>query len=131
MTKHGTMTRYFSKKTLCRCQLCTKAASEYQKKRRLNRPDITARNRELALAYRRKLIEHMKLIKNNPCTDCGIKYPYYVMHFDHLDKKTKIAGIAQLQSIARINEEVKKCELVCANCHAERTQKRLISKGAV
>jgi hypothetical protein len=46
------------------------------------------------------------------------------MHFDHLDGDMKSAGISQLRTIAMIDEEVKKCELVCANCHAERTHKR-------
>lgn len=64
-------------------------------------------------------------LKNNPCTDCGIKYPSYVMQWDHLDPSTKVKGINELirQSAnwAMILKEINKCQLVCANCHAERT----------
>ena len=66
-------------------------------------------------------------LKNNPCTDCGKKYPHYVMEFDHI-KDEKFMGICQMKnrrmSIEKIKEEISKCELVCANCHRERTNKR-------
>ena len=32
--------------------------------------------------------------KDAPCKDCGIKYPPYVMDFDHLVPKTKLTGLA-------------------------------------
>lgn len=59
--------------------------------------------------------------KDTPCVDCGIKYPYYVMQFDHLgDKEYTIARMIT-KSISLIQKEIDKCEVVCANCHAERT----------
>lgn len=121
--KHG-VSRYSSKKHRCRCDICKKAAVEYQRQRRLNRPEVLAQTRRINREYRLKVSEHVQRLKDGPCTDCGIKYPYYVMHFDHLDGDMKSAGISQLRTIAMIDEEVKKCELVCANCHAERTHKR-------
>lgn len=72
--------------------------------------------------------------KNQPCTDCGVRYPYYVMEFDHLDSETKefnvSAGITRA-SYERLMAEIAKCEVVCANCHAERThQRKQTRKGA-
>jgi hypothetical protein len=68
-----------------------------------------------------------KLKEDNPCMDCGVKYPYYVMDFDHVNgkKTTHISEMIQ-QGMARwkIFSEVTKCELVCANCHRERTHSR-------
>lgn len=71
--------------------------------------------------------EYVKAIKeSSSCTDCGISYPYYVMQFDHVTNKE--AGISRMvgdgYSIKRLDEEIAKCELVCANCHMERTQSR-------
>jgi hypothetical protein len=57
--------------------------------------------------------------------DCGVKYPFYVMQFDHIkDKLFTIGGSARRFTIEKIREEIKKCEVVCANCHFERTYRR-------
>jgi len=76
----------------------------------------------------------VRAAKNKPCTDCGVRYPYYVMEFDHLDSETKefnvSAGITRA-SYERLIAEIAKCEVVCANCHAERThQRKQARKGA-
>jgi hypothetical protein len=73
-----------------------------------------------------ELKEFLRLAKDNqPCTDCGVKYPYYVMDFDHRDPSTKLDSVSilvtQNQSWKRIQEEIAKCDLVCSNCHRERT----------
>jgi hypothetical protein len=72
--------------------------------------------------------EYVNKIKSTtPCTDCGRGYPPYVMQFDHLgeDKDRDIANlVASPVSLARLAAEIEKCEVVCANCHAERTHQR-------
>jgi hypothetical protein len=62
---------------------------------------------------------------NRPCVDCGKIYPHYVMQFDHIGTN-KVAAISDLNFRAQsvIEAEIAKCELVCANCHAERTWQR-------
>lgn len=80
------------------------------------------------LAFREWMIE----LKRKPCADCEISYPPYVMHWDHLPDHLKEfnLGDGKLYSKARVLAEIAKCELVCANCHAERTyQRRLSSTG--
>lgn len=62
-----------------------------------------------------------------PCADCERTFPVVVMHFDHLpgeDKIDSISALAQNRSRTLVIEELKKCELVCANCHAIRTAAR-------
>lgn len=59
-----------------------------------------------------------------PCADCSESFPVYVMHWDHLPGFEKIGDISTM--VANRNrdvvlEELKKCELVCANCHVLRT----------
>ena len=61
-----------------------------------------------------------------PCKDCGIFYPCYVMQFDHT-KDDKLFDIGHyLESMSRIKiwQEIDKCEIVCANCHAIRSHNR-------
>lgn len=83
---------------------------------------------KVAKARDLKLKQLIAKLKDKPCTDCHKKYPPYVMDFDHLNKKTKIACVSYLKrhrvAFEKIIKEVKKCELVCSNCHRIRTYKR-------
>lgn len=70
-------------------------------------------------------------LKSGSCTDCGKTFPPIVMHWDHLPGVEKIADVGKLA--ARHNRrlvlaEIAKCELVCANCHAQRTAARRRSR---
>lgn len=77
---------------------------------------------------REKRKESIRKIKeDSPCFDCNISYPYYVMHFDHLDssnKVDKVSTILQNSGLESALNEIKKCQLLCANCHSIRTWKR-------
>lgn len=76
---------------------------------------------------RRRNQDFINAIKtSNPCVDCGIKYSSHIMDFDHIDNKFKnvSAMVNNGYSIKTILEEISKCELVCSNCHRERTHKR-------
>lgn len=75
---------------------------------------------------KREEIKHLsKELKEVPCKDCGKSYPHYVMDFDHVgEKSNKISNIVANASKRLFLEEVAKCEVVCANCHRERTFQR-------
>lgn len=62
-------------------------------------------------------------LRSRPCTDCGNSFPSIVMEFDHRDPSTKRFNVAQswCRSIASIQEEAAKCDIVCRNCHRKRT----------
>lgn len=66
-------------------------------------------------------------LKEDHCADCKTRFPFYVMHFDHVRGK-KITEISTLSKTTTDMDlflaEVAKCDLVCANCHAVRTYKR-------
>ena len=65
----------------------------------------------------------------SPCSDCRARYPYYVMDFDHIgEKKWEINKLINTGNAKRLKEELKDCELVCANCHRIRTHKRIIER---
>lgn len=68
----------------------------------------------------KKRREWLDTYKNKPCNRCGNKFPSYVMDFHHVNPDTKrfnlSAGIFR-HSRESILEELKKCILLCANCH--------------
>lgn len=73
-------------------------------------------------ASKRKLVTDAK---RTPCSDCGVKYPPYVMDFDHArGEKVFELCTAVHRSVAEIIAEIAKCDVVCANCHRERTHQR-------
>lgn len=74
---------------------------------------------------KQKVIAFFKNLKEkSPCTDCKKFYPYYVMEFDHLSNKHFDISQSKNKSLKKIKIEIAKCELVCSNCHRERTHKR-------
>lgn len=74
-----------------------------------------------------RLTEQIRELKaKTPCADCGLKFHPVCMDFDHRPGEIKIAGVAALVShgSARALDEIKKCDIVCANCHRLRTFNR-------
>lgn len=89
------------------------------------------RRRERHQRYRRGNRDLILEAKDKPCADCGIKYPFYVMHLDHLDRDSKAFSPAKLRGRGRstVIAELAKCEAVCANCHAERSWQQIQALG--
>lgn len=82
---------------------------------------------------RRAINDHVKELKTiTPCVDCGKFYPPHVTQYDHLPQFVKSFGISRFHSYTLnldvVLAEIAKCELVCANCHAERTDVRRIER---
>jgi hypothetical protein len=104
-----------------KCGMCH---SEYQKAWHKTHPQSTARSHKTRQKFRR---DYVKSKKDKPCSDCGICYPWYVMEFDHVRGKKQfnlsIVG-SMMCSIEKIDREIAKCDLVCANCHRKRTFER-------
>ncbi len=74
--------------------------------------------------YKNKIRQLVKDAKSVPCMDCGVKYPSYVMDLDHRrgKKKFNLSVAAQRRlAIQTVINEIAKCDVVCANCHRERT----------
>lgn len=107
----------------------TRDIEKHKKSKRewyLKNKELTYSRSIVAKEKRKEIVREIK--ESNPCTDCGHSYPYWIMHFDHIDPNTKVDDITRLLKTASIGvvlDEIKKCELVCANCHATRTWKRL------
>ena len=104
------------------CKPCKKivSAQEYKIK-----PQIRKRNE----VRKKDWLQWNRALKaNKPCTDCGQIFHPVCMHWDHLPGYIKSGNISQMVGLAIsreiILEEIAKCELVCANCHALRTHYR-------
>lgn len=67
----------------------------------------------------------MARLKSRPCADCRRRFPPAVMEFDHV-RGRKIRPVANMKyyKLERLMKEIAKCDLVCSNCHAERTRKK-------
>ena len=74
---------------------------------------------------KREVLAKYKVEKG--CVDCGYNKNPLALEFDHLPGTTKRKNVAALlyNSWKIIWEEVAKCEVVCANCHAIRTFTRM------
>lgn len=63
----------------------------------------------------------LKYLNDNPCVDCGESDPI-VLEFDHVrGEKIKAISILKKSSLKAVKEEIKKCEVRCANCHRRKT----------
>lgn len=107
------------------CKECGKSLtrSHYKRNKRL----YLDRNNN-AYEKHRKIVRQ---VKSRPCADCGVQYPFYVMDFDHRDEATKSFELNSIQrkTIKAILREIEKCDVVCSNCHRERTYRRLMQSG--
>ncbi len=61
-----------------------------------------------------------------PCADCGGRFRTEEMDFDHVrgDKSFDIANGRWQVSVETLEQEMAKCEVVCAVCHRLRTRDR-------
>lgn len=85
-----------------------------------NKEQYIRRNQEAT----RKRLYFMRQVKDVPCMDCNERYPHYVMDFDHRDPAVKLGNVSRMARISwkKLKEEITKCDVVCANCHRERTR---------
>jgi hypothetical protein len=85
--------------------------------------------RKRALSYYQYLNEYVKRLKRfgkcSKCEDCR----WYVLDFHHLkSKKYDIPKISRNGSMRLLKEEIRKCVLLCANCHRELHYKERVSR---
>ncbi len=82
----------------------------------------------------KRLLDYIQAIKlERGCTDCGYRAHPSALEFDHLPeflKEHRIATMAAGSTKAKIDAEIAKCEVVCANCHRVRTAERLRLPGS-
>lgn len=118
--------RIKNKKRRTICLECTKT---YSSKHYALTKDKYKRSRyESKKHQRQKRVDFIRKAKEKPCADCGKSYPYYVMDFDHLSDKKFTLGSGYNYSVDTIKSEIAKCDVVCSNCHRERTFRRTLTR---
>lgn len=113
-----------SHKTGTRHRICRSCKSEYHRqwwaKNRVVQMPRIRRNREKH--YRQVEQRIWDHLFTHPCVDCG-EADVAVLQFDHLrDKVSEISTLfRRRRSWKVLLEEIAKCEVRCANCHARKT----------
>lgn len=87
--------------------------------------------KQIAAAQARRVKDNYQrmwaLLNQLSCTDCSTR-DARVLEFDHLPEHEKRMNISELLTggygWSSVEEEIKKCEVVCANCHRIRTIER-------
>lgn len=110
------------------CRECAaKRRHEYHK-----RPEVKEALRECRRKGLAKVKAWVRAYKETrSCADCGQRFPHYVLDFDHVRfKRYSVSRLTTTHTnLCRIAHEIKHCDVVCANCHRERTWKRRASRG--
>ena len=84
-------------------------------------------------SYNKQLVKmkrNMRFIKRVKtmfgCGICGYNKSSVALHFDHINVNTKYLEISRMGSanVQTLKNEMRKCQILCANCHAERTQEQ-------
>jgi protein-arginine kinase activator protein McsA len=92
--------------------------SKENQKRNIRRSNINSEKKRLFLA---RFIKRVKL--RFGCKLCRYKRCSSALDFHHLDPSTKEYGISKMvndkMSIHLIKKEMRKCIVVCGNCHKE------------
>lgn len=100
---------------------------DYQKKRYHDNIDLSrqkAKEKNQKKRDRNKQFIYEYLLSHH-CIDCGEKDPV-VLEFDHV-RGTKIGSISDLSArngLEKIQKEMEKCDIRCANCHRRKTAKQ-------
>jgi hypothetical protein len=68
-----------------------------------------------------------KYKEDQGCSDCGLNYPHFILEFDHRPGERKFGNVYRVLKKYGSDKawaEVKKCDVVCSNCHKLRTHGR-------
>lgn len=99
------------------CKLCVKGFDE-QAKLHPNYKQRKCQDRQKSVNQGRQVI--LETLKGKFCIDCGETDPI-VLEFDHRgNKEYNVASMVSF-SPQRMQKEIDKCDVRCANCHRKKT----------
>ena len=103
---------------------------------KVSQEEVLRRRRNRRRSNQRQVARISEIInrfKDVPCLDCGNRFPFECMDFDHVrgEKKFSIGYEGRKLSAKNTDvllDEIAKCDVVCSNCHRVRTRKRMLEK---
>ena len=100
------------------CKECRRKADNERYANDPNRREAIKAVHKNQVNYIKEYVQNVK--KHSKCAICG-DTRWYVLDFHHVDGKdfTISEKVREGCSLNTIKEEIKKCILVCANCHRE------------
>jgi len=88
----------------------------------------TLRNKKVRQSLRREWINEYK--EKHRCAKCGFSNPL-CLDFHHIDRNNKYDTVSKMSHLTfsnkRIMEEIKKCVILCANCHRLEHRKKVVA----
>lgn len=107
----------------CRCNTCQ--AEEKKKYYNENKEKEIAKAKISSKAARLRNAQYVyEFLLKRPCIKCTEKDPV-VLEFDHREPHLKVDEISKLiyraVSIEKLQIEIDKCDVLCANCHRRKT----------
>jgi hypothetical protein len=99
-----------------RCRDCQKSQNNLGYILNPNRKASCQKARDKLKGWNKRLVNRYKSYMG--CSCCGEEEPC-VLDFHHLDPQFKEDGLAKLvgYSTKRLKEEIRKCIVLCSNCH--------------
>ena len=105
---------------------CKPCRADYIREYRTD-PKKMAKHKRADARRRQRLVELIRSKKNKPCSDCGGSFNHWQMDFHHRSDEEKLFDLGSVRRDGYGEEnvlaEIAKCDLVCANCHRDRTWK--------
>jgi len=98
-------------------------------------PNSFKKNQKYKRLYKKHLYDKVSNYLNNykltkGCQKCGYNESPYALEFHHRDRKYKTKNVSNFRKsswtqLDNIVKEVKKCDILCSNCHKILTQKEI------
>lgn len=80
-------------------------------------------NFEQMKKWRKRTTDAMEYIMGAECCVCGYNKTTWALHYHHIDPSKKVFNLSKVRSDSipweDIENELRKCVVLCANCHAE------------
>ncbi len=110
-------------------KLCADCKRSYDREYwRKNKDRLNSQRSITKKKNRMRLYDNLRdYCKSNSCVSCG-EDDFVVLEFDHIDPKDKNSSVSDMvkngYSWDSIKLELKRCQVLCANCHRRRTSEQ-------
>lgn len=69
--------------------------------------------------YKKAILHELKIARGGKCERCGYAKCLAALVWHHRDPTKKDPAYSRQMARLKLEEEIEKCDLLCANCHTE------------